>query len=313
MLILVGGCFIGIGIFNKKISGKNLLGGSSGKGPSIEVVQDVSQVKITVSSDIEIDKVVYKWNDDEETQTNAGNDENTDKNKVICTTNIPIGDNILYITATDINGNEKTLENSFVGKAKYTPKISISQEEFTLKWNIESQSKIKKVSYIWDNEEEITKEFNDVNAEIEMEIRRENENGVREYLQGEHSIKITVVNEDEEEYKSEGVVYLPVIEVTADEEKYTITAEDKGGISKVTISINGTEREIELSPMNESDELFRERNNSMQNNENIIRNYSSECREEEQLLKLLPGNNDPIVKVYNVDGLSTIRMIRYPR
>lgn len=108
--------------------------------PVIDLV-DVSgnDIKITVVSEIELSEITYRWNSENPKKENMITYK--DRTKFEKKLEIPIGQNTLTITATDINGTmvEKTQEIRGITKAKTTTKVEGEYWHFTVtgKENIE--------------------------------------------------------------------------------------------------------------------------------------------------------------------------------
>lgn len=235
VLIILGIAVIAIAIYSRDESPRMVNPPIVVSGPDIEIVQDVSKLNITVSSDGLISKVVYRWNNEEETQVNGNNE----KTMTLPAINIPIGTNIFTITATDENGESKTYREEFVGVAQYNPSITLvgqNNNEITVKY--ESSVLVKQVSYKFDNGEVTAKEVNNLSGEILIKI-----------LEGKHVLTIEVINEKGETYKEEKDINIPTVSVATDGENFIIKAEDTStnGLIKVKINMNGVEEEKELN------------------------------------------------------------------
>lgn len=107
--------------------------------PEIELAVVGNDIKITITSETELEEVKYKWNEESEKKENMSTYEN--KNSFEKQLEIPIGKNILTIIATDINGEttEKTQTIKGVTKATTTTEVKGEYLHFTVtgKENIE--------------------------------------------------------------------------------------------------------------------------------------------------------------------------------
>ena len=168
MLIIFGGSTITIGFF---LHNKNNVASSGITNKSnnlkVEAIQgDSETLNITASGENVIDKIIYKWNNEEETQVNGNNQKQLDLD-----INVPVGNNILKLTVTDVKGNSKTFEKTYVGTVQYKPEIKLSQDGNTLKIGCNSEKNIDTISYNFDDAETKTQNINDQNAEIPIEIK----------------------------------------------------------------------------------------------------------------------------------------------
>jgi len=111
--------------------------------PEIELAIVGNYIKIEIASEIDLAKVIYKWNSEEEKIDNMLT--YSDKTKYEKKIEIPIGKNTLYIVAIDKNGGqtEKTQEIKGVTKATTTTQVIGEYLHFT----VTGKEKIKKVEF----------------------------------------------------------------------------------------------------------------------------------------------------------------------
>lgn len=272
MLIIFGGATISIGMYlHSKNSGNSIIsrGSSANNNLKIEVIQsDSTTLNITVSGENVIDKIVYQWNNEEQTQVNGNS-----QKQMSLDINVPVGNNILKLTVTDSKGDSKTLEKTYVGTVQYKPEIKLSQEGNTINISCNSESAIDYISYNFDNDETKTQNVNSQTAEIPVEIKN---------VDGEHQLTIVVVNKDGEKYEETKSIYIPTVQIVTDKENFIINASDTRNITKVSINFNDNISEVDVN------------NTEYSNN-----------------LKLQDGENRLILVVYNSDGLSITKKIRY--
>lgn len=112
--------------------------------PIIELSVVSNNIKITVTSEIELSYVKYKWNSEEEQKDNMNTYEN--KKKFEKEIEIPKGQNTLKIEAVDIDGTktEKTQEIKGVAKLK-DPKVVVSEEY--IYFTFEAEENMKSVEF----------------------------------------------------------------------------------------------------------------------------------------------------------------------
>ena len=108
--------------------------------PIIDLSVVGNDIKITVTSEVELKEITYKWNSDNEKRENMATYEN--RLSFEKQLEIPIGHNTLTIVATDINGVsiEKVQEIKGVTKATTTTNVEGDYLHFTVegKENIET-------------------------------------------------------------------------------------------------------------------------------------------------------------------------------
>ena len=272
MLIIFGGATISIGMYLHSKNGGNTIasgGNSANNNLKIEAIQsDSATLNITASGENVIDKIVYQWNNEEQTQVNGNS-----QKQMSLDINVPVGNNILKLTVTDSKGNSKTLEKTYVGTVQYKPEIKLSQEGNTISISCNSESVIDYISYNFDDGETKTQNVNNQTAEIPVEIKN---------VDGEHKLTIVVVNKDGEKYEETKPIYIPTVKIVTDNENFIINASDTRNITKVSINFNNNISEVDVN------------NTEYSNN-----------------LKLQNGENRLILVVYNSDGLSITKKIRY--
>ena len=241
---------------------------------NIEVIVGSSSLDVTVTSDVQLDNIVYNWNEEEGTQVNVY--EETSYELEIT---IPEGTNTLYIIATDINGESESFSNEYTGTAQdFEPTIELAQDENTLIATITSDTTISSVSYAIDDEDEISEEINDSTAEVSIDI-----------TSGEYALSITVVSEDGGVYTDSKSLYIPSVKVVTDRKDFIIQASDSAGLEK-----------IEYTLYTEDDEKSDEITVSDSDGDSIT--------EYEAKVELEDGENKIKVIVYNEEGGSyTVR------
>lgn len=101
--------------------------------PIIDLSVVGNDIKITITSEVEMSNITYKWNDNEEKKENMNTYE--DKKLFEKQIEIPIGQNVLTIVAIDVDGGktEKVQEIRGVTKATTTTKVEGEYLHFTVK------------------------------------------------------------------------------------------------------------------------------------------------------------------------------------
>lgn len=226
-LIIFGVFFIGTGSYsmykesqNSKVPTKPTI--------SVETLTE-SSMKLKVTQDKAIEKLTYRWNDEDETQI-SGNGRKTIEEQI----QIPTGTNTLSVYAVDINGQEVTYTK------EYTLQGDITIEEFevtgsNIKITATGVNELSYMTYRWDEEEETRIDIN--NTTIEQEI---------EAPKGLHKLTVVVVDKNNNtETKSKDIngVTKPNLEVTTDgSANFIINASSEQGLKRVEFIINETEK-----------------------------------------------------------------------
>lgn len=233
ILILFGAILAVIGVIsNNKSSSKSDENIAKGNEPRIDTLQEGTILNIVISSNDEIDKVVYNWNNEAETEVQGNGNKQLELN-----VNIPEGTNTLKISATDVNGLSQNFEKQYQGAVALEAKIELEQDENNL-INIicESESKIESVSYYFDNKEPKKVTVNDYSATIPLDE-----------IEGDHKLTVTVVDIDGKTRTKRADIYMTAITTTLEGDNFIITATNTQGIGTVHIYINGEEKTIEVN------------------------------------------------------------------
>ena len=235
ILIIFAVCLIGIGVFNKYANNSGADNDENKKTEAIiELVQDGSELFITVKHDKEIQKLIYNWNTSSE-KTIA-----VDTGKIFETTiDIPAGNNTLNIQVVDIEGN-KTFKNETIQSEEGIDIINpVIKYEITegkkLKIVATDETELDFLTYRWNDEEETTVEPKDINpkkVEIEIDIKT-----------GTNNLTITAVDKNNNNESLvevfEGLLQ-PKIEVVLaeDKSKLIITTTHEKGIATIEYTLN---------------------------------------------------------------------------
>ena len=119
------------------------------KKPVIDLSVVGNNIKITVTSEVELSHVTYKWNSDEEQKHDMITFEN--RKKFEKELEIPKGQNTLKITAVDTNGNnaEKSQEIKGIAKLK-DPKVVVSGEY--IYFTFEAEENMKTIEFTFNGQ-----------------------------------------------------------------------------------------------------------------------------------------------------------------
>ena len=116
--------------------------------PVIELSVVGNDIKITVTSEIELAEITYKWNADNEKKENMTTYE--DKFNFEKQLNIPVGQNTLIITATDVDGGKTDKIQQIKGVTKATTTTRVEGEY--LHFTVTGKENIEKVEFIFNGQ-----------------------------------------------------------------------------------------------------------------------------------------------------------------
>lgn len=117
--------------------------------PVIEFISAGNNIKVVVTSEVELSYVTYKWNSEEEQKNDMLTFEN--RKKFEKELEIPKGQNTLKIEAVDINGNKSEKSQQIKGVAKLKdPKVTVSGEY--LSFVFEAEDNMKTVEFTFNGQ-----------------------------------------------------------------------------------------------------------------------------------------------------------------
>lgn len=200
--------------------------------PELSLEQTENQVKIIAKADAGINKIIYKWNEEEEQEVKMNG-----RTKHEEALDIPEGRNTLYVTVIDENDDE--IEKSKEFYIEETEKIIIELDETIGNGKVkitatDENDTIKYITYKWNEEEEVTIEAEEENQtvlETTIDVRR-----------GKNTLTVTAVNglaESETVEKIFNGVNNPIIEVTKDENMLYMRITHDLGLKEIKFTING--------------------------------------------------------------------------
>mgnify|MGYP004548227307 CR=1 FL=1 len=231
-IIILGICMISGSVYAKgKIN--QVVEANTKPQVDIERNDDDNTIEINVKHNRGISKIVYRWNNEEETVIDG-------KNRKDVTEKIDLigGENTLTVTITEENGQSVTYEKQY--KVGNIPQITLEAVSNGIKLTSTSENKIDYIVYSWDDGEEQKVEVGDTSYE-----------GVINAPKGKHTLNIKVVDENKMEAKKEQEVVgdtEPTLTVKPDyvngEVAFVIDAEDDELIKTVEITHNGGTKEI---------------------------------------------------------------------
>lgn len=202
--------------------------------PVASIDREGQQLKIYASHIRAIAKIEYNWNNDEDTaMTIDGNGRNTITQRI----DLPAGDNIFYLTLTDVNGKTSTYSKEFymeTGKDITKPKIELSVVGNYVKITATDETQLSYITYRWNDEDETKVEPGETeNAKIETNV---------EIQRGQNTLTIIAVdssnNTTTRQEIFEGRVK-PTLEVYIDGGYLVITAKHEVGVKQIDYVLNG--------------------------------------------------------------------------
>ena len=203
---------------------------------TIERVNDKAIVQ--VNSNIEISKIVYSWNNGEESAIPIGS---TNAREEITLLGY---DSVLNLTIEDINGKKVKYQKQYIltGVDITKPSIEIETKDGNDKMKIiaRDETEISYMSYQWEDGEPVI-----INADQQGQTEITTEVPL---VVGSKKIKIIAkdTNGNIEEIEKEIVTSTakPKITLRRNKQKISIEVEDKDGIASITANLNGEEHKL---------------------------------------------------------------------
>ena len=243
--------------------------------PVVEILQENDYLILNVKHDKLIDKIIYKWNEKEETTLQGkGRNQITEKIKV------PTGINILDLKVVDINGQtvnytkEYELKEGDITK----PEIEFAPEDSKIKVAVRDETEMDYMQYYWNNEDATTVKAKESSPKlIEERIT---------VLKGENTLHVIGVdkagNKSVQEQVCKGATK-PTINLTLDGNILKILVKDEEEIQKIDYVLNDVYYSTDAMKTGESLKM----------------------KEIEIPQELTSGNNKITVKAYNTNGFKT--------
>lgn len=228
--------------------------------PTVTIDRINDKAIIQVTNSIEISKIVYSWNNGEESAIPIGD---TSAREEITLLGY---DSVLNLTIEDINGKRVKYQKQYLltGVDITKPTIEIETKDGNSKMKIiaKDETEIEYMEYQWEGEEAVVIKANqqgqtEITTEIPLTV-------------GTRKIKITAkdANGNIEEIEKEIVTSTSKPEVLAmqNKEKFYIKATDKDGVKNILINLNGeiyeakdiNKKSVKVGPV-----ILREGNNTI--------------------------------------------------
>lgn len=231
--ILIFGAIL-IGIYSYKLINKNKI--TKLAKPEVTLEQLENEVAITAKAEAGINKVIYYWNSEEQTEKPLNG--SSEYNEAI---EIPNGENTLTVKAIDQNGQVVETSGTYIGtKDTEKPKIVVDEEEKT-KIIITDETELSYVTYKWEDEDDENLVKVEAQPEEGEEVPKKVEINITA-KKGTNTLIVTAVDaagNTETLRKIYKGVTDPEIEVYREGEKLYLKITHELGFKKVEFSING--------------------------------------------------------------------------
>ena len=226
-LALAGVC--GYKTYNKNKKKEVIVG-----KPDLSLVDTEDFVTIIAKSEIGINKIIYKWNDEETNEVEMSEKGTSHEEKI----DIPSGKNTLNVKVIDKNGQEKEESKEFINdKEKPSINTDIVEDEQMNKFVkvvATDDTEMKYITYRWNDEEEVKVEVeNKGDKLIETEI---------EIIRGNSILTIVAtdsVNNTKEVEKPFIASLEPEFDVRIVDDKVYMKIIHDMGFEKIEFSVNG--------------------------------------------------------------------------
>ncbi len=187
------------------------------------------------------------------------------------------GQSTIIVTAENIKGKKETRE--FNAEAEEVPKIKLEQIETKIQITVEYSKIIDTVKYFWDNDETNAKTFtiNDVKNVTQVDM-----------IQGRHVLNVIATDKEGREFKKSQELFVdfkPDLDITTDGQNFFIKASDDEAVIKVEITLN--------------------------NHDTIVEEINE--KEYNKTIQVENGENKLKVKVYNKNGITNVKGVKYTK
>lgn len=245
IIIVFGLCLGGYAIYKNVINGNIELPWGKEEPqyipPTIVLTQDEEKLIIGINSQIEIANIKYHWND--EFDQISGTQGVKEIEKVI---DIPVGENIFYLTVVDIHGKETEHQQQFILEQK--PIISIAVVGNDLKITIASEIELSEITYNWQGQD--VKKENMLTYEDKLSFEKKLEIPIGENILTVKAVDIEG-NVAERTQKTLGKTKA-VTTVVKNGEYWSFTVEGRENIKTVEFEFNGKKYLMNASTFGET-------------------------------------------------------------
>ena len=172
--------------------------------PTIDLYYSETTAKIDIiaRSDKGIDKLTYRWNEEEEITVNHTTE---GQKEIKITIDAKRGVNDLYVTATDIEGNTQTKENPIKGIRSPDIKVELVNRN-TISISISHDMGFKKIVININGQELV---YDETNPQYSIETTTLNTSAEMPPGQAHVKIQVYTLEQEDKEYVYEGIAEIP--------------------------------------------------------------------------------------------------------
>lgn len=230
---------VGEGIFNLS---KDASQKTEFAKPELSYAKSGSSLEVKISGTIGLNKVIYSWNNDEETVLKA--DGKKDFNFEV---EIPQGENQFNARVIDVNGNKTKYDGVAVAFTELEdakkPTIKIENVEGKLEVTATDDKELAYFIYQWEGEQE-----------NKVEPKEEDKTTIKQTIEVNKGTKmltlIAVDKSGNKETKTKKIIGSngPTISVELEDNNFVVKVKDEYGITKIEYTHNGETKEVKDIP-----------------------------------------------------------------
>lgn len=203
--------------------------------PDVTITKEAEKLAIHINHTKPITSVTYHWNEEAEQTIETNN--NLTISEVL---SIPFGNNKLYLTITDQEGNEANYEKEYISNGDGRPVIELLlTKENKIRIKVQDLQGLKYIRYTWNSGNYTT-----INANIEdLKIIDE----LAEIPLGQNTLRVEAVNVNNmittKELEVKGV-RRPIVSLRQEGNQLIIHAEDEKAMKVINFKLNGQKYQI---------------------------------------------------------------------
>lgn len=237
-IIIFAIILIGIGVYYI-VTNNNIIKGQEQVTetlPDVKIEKQEDKVLIQVNSKLAISKIVYNWNEEQNSTIEGENRTNFTE-----TIDLPYGTNMLNVTIVDINGKETKFQKEYIVEGDGKPVIELKlTAENKIKITVEDKNDLQYINYSWNNEEP-----------QKIEANADNKNLIEQIIDiplGQNTLKVEAINTKNitasKELEVKGIKN-PTLSFKKRGDVLIIRAEDETGIKIIDYTLNGQRYQID--------------------------------------------------------------------
>ena len=237
-IIIFAIILIGIGVYYI-VTNNNIIKGQEQVTetlPDVKIEKQEDKVLIQVNSKLAISKIVYNWNEEQNSTIEGENRTNFTE-----TIDLPYGTNMLNVTIVDINGKETKFQKEYIVEGDGKPVIELKlTAENKIKITVEDKNDLQYINYSWNNEEP-----------QKIEANADNKNLIEQIIDiplGQNTLKVEAINTKNitasKELEVKGIKS-PTLSFKKRGDILIFRAEDETGIKIIDYTLNGQRYQID--------------------------------------------------------------------